>query len=115
MLSRSFKKTVQQLIASDEAFILMNTIKRTPACWKKILDEGLAMGKQLGLSTFFLTSSCADLRWNEVISIKSKLEGSVLSEDEIQDLSYQERFKLLNKNPALVARHFQFRVEMFFK
>ena len=59
--------------------------------------------------------SCADLKWNELISIISKLEGSVLSEDEIQDLSYQDRCKLLSKNPVLVARHFQFRVEMFFK
>ena len=39
----------------------------------------------------------------------------MLSEDEIQDLSYEGRCKLLNKNPVLVARHFQFRVEMFFK
>ena len=39
----------------------------------------------------------------------------MLSEDEIQDLSYQDRYKLLNKNPVLVARHFQFRVEIFFK
>ena len=39
----------------------------------------------------------------------------MLSEDEIQDLSYKDRCKLLNKNLALLARHFQFRVEMFFK
>ena len=39
----------------------------------------------------------------------------MLSEDEIQDLSYQDRCKLLNKNLVLLARHFQFRVEMFFK
>ena len=39
----------------------------------------------------------------------------MLSQDKIQDLSYQDKCKLLNKNPVLVARHFQFRVEMFLK
>ena len=39
----------------------------------------------------------------------------MLSEDEIQDLSFQDRCKLLNKNPVSVARHFQFRVKMFFR
>ena len=115
MLSRNFKETMQQFIASDEAFSFMNTIKGTPAYWKKSLHEVLAMVKQLGLPTFFFTLSCADLRWNELISKILKLEGSVLSEDEIQDLSYQNRCKLLNKNPVLVSRHFQLRVEMFFK
>ena len=62
MLSRSFKQTVQWFIASDEAFSFMNTIKGTPAYWKKFLHEVLAMVKQLGLPTFFLILSCADLR-----------------------------------------------------
>ena len=115
MLNRNFEETVQQFIASEEVFSFMNTIKGTPAYWKKFLHEVLVMVKQLGLPTFFLTLSCADLRWNELISIISKLEGSMLSEDEIQDLSYQDRCKLLNKNLVLLARHFQFRVEMFFK
>ena len=73
------------------------------------------MVKQLGLPTFFLTLSCADLGWNELISMISKLEGSVLNQDEIQDLSYQDKCKLLNNNLVLVAIHFQFRVEMFLK
>ena len=30
-------------------------------------------------------------------------------------MSYHERCDTLNKNPVLVLRHFQYRVEMFFK
>ena len=29
-------------------------------------------------------------------------------------MSYHEKCDTLNKNPVLVARHFQYRVEMFF-
>ena len=67
MLSRNFKETVQHFIASDEAFSFMNTVKGTPAYWKKFLHEVLAIVKQLGLPTFFLALSCADLRWNKLI------------------------------------------------
>ena len=67
----------------------MNTIKGIPTYWKKCLHDILAMVKQLGLPTFFLTLSYADLRWNEIISIIPKLKGSVSSKDEIQDLSQQ--------------------------
>ena len=30
-------------------------------------------------------------------------------------MSYHERCDTLNKNPVLVVRHFQYRVELFFK
>ena len=30
-------------------------------------------------------------------------------------MSYHERCETLNKNPVIVARHFQYRVEMVFK
>ena len=115
MLSRNCKKIVQQFIASVEAVSFMNTIKRTSAYWKKFLHEVLAMVTQLGMPTFFLSLPCADLRWNELISIIPKPKGSVMSENELHDLAYQNKCKLLNKNPVLMARHFQFRVEIFFK
>ena len=34
---------------------------------------------------------------------------------ELKNLSHQERCNLLNNNPVLVARHFQYKVEVFFK
>ena len=74
-LSNNFTDTVKSFIAKDEGYSFMSPIKGTPAYWKKFLSEVLAMVKQLGLPTFFMTLSCADLRWNELISIISKLKG----------------------------------------
>ena len=115
MLSANFKDTVKSFIAKDEGYSFMNTVKGTPAYWQRFLFEVLAMVKQLGLPTFFLTLSCADLRWNELVSIISKLNGLNLSEEDIEALSYFDRCKILNSNPVLLARHFQYRVEVFFK
>ena len=73
------------------------------------------MIKQLGIPTYFLTLSSADLRWEELPYIINKLNNLGLSEEELKNLSYQERCNLLNNNPVLVARHFQYKVEVFFK
>ena len=93
----------------------MNTIKGTPAYWKKFLYEVLAMVKQLGLPSFFMTLSCADLQWNESISVTAKLNGENLEEDDINNMDFFERCRYLNLNPVVLARHFQYRVEVFFK
>ena len=68
----------------------------------------------MGTPTFFLTLSCADLRWNELIYIIFKLNGTDIADEDIDRLSYHERCDTLNKNPVLAARDFQYRVEMFF-
>ena len=55
MLRKNSKETVQHFIASDEVFVFINSVKGTPGCLKKILQEVFAMVKQLCLPTFFLT------------------------------------------------------------
>ena len=78
VLSQNFSETVKSFTVNNEAYHFMNTIEGTPAYWKKFLYEVLAMVKQLGLPTFFMTLSCADLRWNELISVIAKLNGENL-------------------------------------
>lgn len=80
---QKWREFVSVSVTSGKAFTFVNTIKKTPAYWRKFFLEVLAMIKKLGLSTFFLTFSCSDLRWNEHISIISKLESNVLSEYKI--------------------------------
>ena len=115
MLSNNFSETVKSFISKDEAFQFMGNIKGTPAYWKRFLLEVLSMVKQLGLPTFFMTLSCADLRWDELISIIATLRGESLSDEEIQNMDFFKRCWHLNLNPVLLARHFQYRVEVFFK
>ena len=74
MSSNNFSDTVKSFIANDEAYHFMKTIKGTPAYWKRFLNEFLTMVKQLGIPTFFMTLTCTDLHWNELISIIAKLK-----------------------------------------
>ena len=60
-----------------------------------------------------MTLSCADLRWPELFQIIARANGKNMTDEEIETLSYEERCTLLNINPVIVAKHFQYRVENF--
>ena len=82
----------------------MNTLKGDSAYLKHFQLEVLAMIKQVGLPTFFITLSCADLRWHEVIEIIYKLnEGDILTDDDIHSMNYFDKTKILNSNLVLLA------------
>jgi len=76
--------------------------------------EVVAMVKQLGIPTWFMTLSCADLRWPELFQILARIQGNNITDEQVDALSYNERCEMLNLNPVVVAKHFQYRVETFF-
>ena len=107
-LNNNLKETMRTLICEDNGYMFMKSGK---AYWKIFLHDVLAMVKQKGLPTFFQTLSCADLRWDELLLIISKLNKIDIQE---QEMNYFKKCELLNQNPVLISRHFQFRVETFF-
>jgi hypothetical protein len=72
------------------------------------------MVKQLGIPTWFMTLSCADLQWPELFQIIAKTPGQNITDQEVEALSYADRCSIFNLNPVIVAKHFQHRVESFF-
>ena len=104
--SVKFRETVKDFVAKDQALNFMKELQLI----EKDLSQVLALVKQLGTPTFFLTLSCTDLRWNEIVTITTKLNEA---DFDISSLSYLDHCKILNENPVLVARHFQYRVETF--
>ena len=64
------------------------------------------MVKQLEVSTYLLTLSCADLRWKELSYIKSKLNNLGLSEKESKNLA--------TKNDVIYCKTIQFLLLVIF-
>lgn len=65
MLTDDFKERVRNFVVNDKAYTFMNNVKESPAYWKNMLTDVLAMVKQLEIS-FFLTLSFAHSRWDEL-------------------------------------------------
>jgi hypothetical protein len=105
---------LKSLVCQEQAYLFLRQIPGTPPYWQKFMYEVIAMVKQLGIPTWFMTLSCADLRWPELFQIVGRTQGKNLTEEQVAALSYVERCQMLNANPVVVAKHFQHRVETFF-
>ena len=85
VVKSNFKETIESFVAIDNAFSFMTSVKGTPPYWKQFLYDVLAMVKQLGIPTYFLTLSCADLRWEELPYIINRLNNLGLCEEELKN------------------------------
>ena len=73
MINGNVSEKVQEFIASEQAFSLMNSVKGTQAYVIKILFDVLVTVKQLEIPKCFIKLSSDDLKWNELVSIISDL------------------------------------------
>ena len=69
----------------------------------------MALVKQLEVPTFFMRFE------NKIILIISKPRCLIFLVENIEKMPYQETCEVLNKNTVVVTKHFQYRVDLFFK
>ena len=68
--------------------------------------------RQNGCPSIFLTLSCAEFDWPELLKeIAETVYRRKLSQKEIGDMSDQEKNKLISENVVQTTLHFQKRVE----
>ena len=108
-------ENVSSMIRTDAAFRFMKNVRGSPSYWKTVMLDLLAMVRQLGIPTWFLTLSAADLKWPEVIQSIARQYGTHLSDEDVKSLSWEDKCKWIRTNPVTAARMFQFRLETFFK
>ena len=58
---------VKQLVKMEQAYRFLKNIRGSPAYWQNELYEVLAMLRTLGIPTWFMTLSAADLHWMEML------------------------------------------------
>ena len=68
----------------------------------------------LGIPTWFLTLSAADLHWPEMIQAVAIQLGRKLSCEDVLNMSIQQRSEYLQQNPVTGVQMFQHRLQSFF-
>ena len=72
---RSDVNKLKSLVCHDQAYLFFKPNSGTLPYWQKFMYEVIAMVKQLGISTWFMTLSCAGLRWPELFLIIARTQG----------------------------------------
>ena len=72
------------------------------------------MIRQLSLPTWFMSLSAADTRWTDLLKLLAKLNNGISYTDkDIEGLTWQEKTKLVQRDPVTCSRYFDHRVQEF--
>lgn len=100
------EQTPQGLV--DNMHLTMRNIRGSASYWQKCCSELIAMVRTLGPPTWFLTFSCNDLNWSDMLKALLIADGGNV--ENAESLSFPERLNLVQKHPVVVARQFTLRV-----
>ena len=101
-----------EIVKSDTGYRHFESLRGSPAYWKRTMNDLFAMIRQLGLPTFFVTFSSGELstRWPEVVKLIERQKGN-----DCHKPNYDQRCEILRSNPVFAVKHFDYRVKEFFK
>lgn len=107
---------LKQICNNDQAYRFIKNIPSSPAFWEVTKKQVLAMIRQLGIPSIFITVSPSEHKWPELlVLLKQSVDDEVISEDEASKLSYLEKDRLLRSDPVLVTRYNDERFHLLFK
>ena len=107
------QSTLDKMVLLDEGYYIFRQLRNSPAYLASKKKDVFATIRQLGLPTWFMSLSSADTRWSFLLKALSQLDGIILSDEEVADLSWNEKTKLVQKDPITCSRIFDERVRKF--
>lgn len=103
-----------QLVRLNEGYRVLRTLRGSPAYWENAKRDVFAMIRQLGIPTWFCSFSAAETKWVSVLKILHKtLFNKILTDEEIGNLTWEEKCDLIRKDPVTCARYFNHRFQVF--
>ena len=105
---------LNKLVNLDEGYYIFRQLRNSPAYLETRKKDIFAMIRQLSLPTWFMSLSAADTRWTDLLKMLAKLnDGIEYSEKELEHVTWQEKTKLVQKDPVTCSRYFDHRVQEF--
>ena len=93
----------------------MKNVRGSPPYYQRTFYDLLAMIRQLGTPTWFFTLSAADMKWPDMIQTIAKQYGVYYTDEDVNALSFEDKSNWLRRNPVTAARHFHYRLNVFFQ
>ena len=94
---------LQNLLEKGQAYTFLKNIRGSSPYWQKMFYKLLSMIQTLGIPTWFLTLSAADMKWPEVIQSIAKQYGTIYTEQEVLELPWRLKSMWLRSNPVTPA------------
>ena len=105
---------LDKLVNLDEGYYIFRQLRNSPPYLEARKKDIFAMIRQLSLPTWFISLSAADTRWTDLLKMLTKLNNDAeLTNTDIENMTWQEKTKLVQKDPVTCSRYFDHRVNEF--
>lgn len=102
------------LVKQDDGFRVIRNLRGSLPYWEQAKKDVFAMIRQLGIPTWFCSFSTAETKWTPLLICLSKLvNGKILSPNEVNSLTWEEKCILIKSDPVTCARYFDHRFQSF--
>ncbi|CEP15416.1 hypothetical protein, partial, partial [Parasitella parasitica] len=92
---------IANLLSEDQAYKVYHGVRSSAEYWRQEKKNLMAMIRQLGIPTFFLTLSAAETKWNELlVQLKQIVDKVEISEHEAEALTIAEKRRLIQADPV---------------
>lgn len=103
-------QTADSIVRLTEGFHVLRNLRGSPPYWEKAKRDIFAMIRQLCLPTWFCSFSAAETKWTPLLRTLGELiENVTYTEEEIRNMSWEHKSKLIKSDPVTCARYFDFR------
>ncbi|KAG5666270.1 hypothetical protein PVAND_017605 [Polypedilum vanderplanki] len=99
--------------AVEDLHLHMRSLRGSAAYWRTAFNELTAMIRNIGPPTWFITLSCNDLHWHDMI--KALLIADGRPDEDPSKINIDEVQRLIEIYPVVLSRHFSRRVKAFMK
>ena len=105
---------INKLVHLDEGFRVLKNLRGSPAYFQKCKKDLFAMIRQLGNPTWFCSFSAAETRWTHLLKALGRItEKKEYTDDDIKNMTWQQKSNLIQKDPVTCARNFDHMVQLF--
>ncbi|XP_046974744.1 uncharacterized protein LOC124541014 [Vanessa cardui] len=107
---------LNNLIQHDDGYRVLCDVRNSPAHWENEKKKVLAMVRQFGVPTLFVTVSAAEAKWPELIKqLKKTVDKGEVSLKEARSISYEEKARLIQSDPFICVTFFETRLKELMK
>ena len=103
-------------ICHDEGYKFLRTLRGSAPYFEKSKKKMFAMICQLGPASLFCSFSSAETKWTHLLRILGKLiDQKDHTEYQFENLTWEEKFRLIQSAPVTCSRHFDYQFKTLFK
>ena len=104
---------LQKLVHLDEGFRVLKNLRGSPPYYEKCKKDLFAMNGQLGNPTRFCSFSAPETSWTHLLKTLGRIvDKKEYTDDEIQQMTWEQKSHLIRKDPATCARNFDHMVQL---